>query len=292
MKIVIVYISPNGTTRRTVRELGTHFSRAGHEFSEFDIGRNGNRELSGVDWNVFKGADLIGIAGPVYHLRLFHTLERFLEGALPRIRALNGTASGDGKSGGIRAFIVITYAGISSGTALLDTARLLRNNGIPLAGAMKVRAPHFWQAEGYPDEETRKLIIAFHDRLRGKDFRPIPWKQVHRELSHRKPVIRLIYPFSGIIGKKRNQPIRINGERCAACGRCVRECPVGAIAMESGDSGDARIFRGASKCAYCYHCVTACPHSAVLCDIEKVKGIVEFNKKIVGLEQPPSRIFV
>ena len=178
-----------------------------------------------------------------------------------------------------------------------------------------MKAPHFWHLEGYPNETARDIVAEFHAALREREYRPIPWRQVRRMFSRRKLLVRLLYPFSGPIGRKRNQPIRIEADRCVRCGRCVKECPAGAISMDTGvpagartgggglfeggpDTGgagvslDARISRDPSKCAHCYHCVTVCAAKAVACDIEKVKNLAEFNRRVVGTEEPASRIFI
>ncbi|HET6498626.1 MAG TPA: DUF362 domain-containing protein [Coriobacteriia bacterium] len=51
----------------------------------------------------------------------------------------------------------------------------------------------------------------------------------------------------------------VNAERCVACGRCVRRCPVDAIAL-----GPDRVAVVAYEvCCGCGECVAACPHGAI-----------------------------
>ncbi len=46
--------------------------------------------------------------------------------------------------------------------------------------------------------------------------------------------------------------------RCSRCGRCVRECPMGALAFEGG-----RLVFG-DDCTYCTRCYNRCPTQAIL----------------------------
>ena len=47
-------------------------------------------------------------------------------------------------------------------------------------------------------------------------------------------------------------------EDCAACGTCVDECPVGAIAQ-----GDGQFVIDASACLDCGACAATCPTGAI-----------------------------
>lgn len=62
--------------------------------------------------------------------------------------------------------------------------------------------------------------------------------------------------------------------RCVGCGRCVMECPQGALSL----NGDHRIVRDYSKCNACFHCVEACPYSA-----HKIYGREQTVEEVVEL---------
>lgn len=49
------------------------------------------------------------------------------------------------------------------------------------------------------------------------------------------------------------------GEECVACGRCVKECPLGAIAIHKGMY--AKLDE--KKCIGCGKCVKSCPASVI-----------------------------
>ena len=64
----------------------------------------------------------------------------------------------------------------------------------------------------------------------------------------------------------------VNEEMCTACGTCVEECPVGAIAMvnETAHIDD-------EKCIRCGCCHDVCPQEAVRHDGERIPQEVEAN---------------
>jgi len=51
---------------------------------------------------------------------------------------------------------------------------------------------------------------------------------------------------------------RIDGERCIQCGECVRDCPMGVLAME-----DVPRVVNEAGCIQCQHCLAICPTAAV-----------------------------
>jgi hypothetical protein len=49
----------------------------------------------------------------------------------------------------------------------------------------------------------------------------------------------------------------VKGDRCVACGKCVRDCPVNAISLGTVASIDS------GKCIGCAHCISVCPQAAI-----------------------------
>lgn len=64
----------------------------------------------------------------------------------------------------------------------------------------------------------------------------------------------------------------VDEEKCVACGICVEECPVDAIAMEDGS---ARI--NMEECIKCGVCHEVCPQDAVRHDKERIGREVQAN---------------
>jgi NAD-dependent dihydropyrimidine dehydrogenase PreA subunit len=55
-------------------------------------------------------------------------------------------------------------------------------------------------------------------------------------------------------------------DRCDRCGRCVEQCPTGAVEMTSAGPFIARL----ADCTYCAQCEALCPQGAILCSYEIV----------------------
>ena len=138
MRIILVFLSPNTTTKGVSEEIDKVFSQEGHEVITLNIGEKDNREYNKIDFSIFEGAGLIGIGCPVYHLTIDEPMERFLLYALPQIKE---------KSPAIRAFLYLTYSGITSGKAFANAARMLEKNRILLSGAVNIKAPHFRESK-------------------------------------------------------------------------------------------------------------------------------------------------
>ncbi|HPJ16180.1 MAG TPA: EFR1 family ferrodoxin [Spirochaetota bacterium] len=275
MKIVILYVSPNGTTKKAVYFLGSIFQKNAHDFIALDISKpEANRESAS---EILKDADIIGIASPVYHLRIFKTLDKYLKKNLLYITQISKIKS---------AFALVTYGGITSGKALLNISKILEKNSISLCGAAKITAPHFWKTNGYPENETEIFLRDFFNELNSKNFSPMSFSKSKSVLSYQKILIKIIYPPGKIIGFIRRQKISFIESKCSKCGRCIRECPAHAIEI------DLEIIRNHDKCAYCYHCAAICPQNAFRVDTAKIKKIVNTNRKIAGTEYPQNKIYV
>ncbi|MBP9023716.1 MAG: EFR1 family ferrodoxin [Spirochaetes bacterium] len=274
MKTVVIYASPNGTTKMAINFLASIFQKNGHDFITIDVSRPEAKKESAA--KLLIDADIIGIASPVYHLRIFKTLDKYLKMNLSYITQMSKVKS---------AFALVTYGGVTSGKALLNISNILGKNNIPVCGALKIKAPHFWKTDGYPDDETKLVIEDFFNRLDSKNFASISFTRTKSVFSYQKKLIKFIYPFGRIIGYIRRQHISFDESKCNKCGRCIKECPASAINIREN------AYRSSSKCVYCYHCAVICPKKAFNTDITKIEKIVHTNRSIAGTEYPQNEIF-
>lgn len=274
MKILLLYMSPNRTTEKISQALCSRFSQDGHMVNLINCGKQANRDPETIDPQVFEGVDLIGIGSPVFHMRILEPLENFLERALPRLQQP------------AKAFIYLTYGGITTGKAFLNTVKILQRHNIPVVGGMKVWAPHFFNHVPYPDPEALQTIDDFCSEMANQRFESLPWKKARRIFSYQTWRVKAVYPFTHLIGRKRELPIQIDLSRCMLCKRCVNECPTGA--MELGET----VIYNRQKCIFCYHCTTVCARHAIICPTEQVEEALKINKKVIGCEQPTNAIYL
>jgi ferredoxin/flavodoxin len=274
MQFKLIYISPNGTTEKTTQVLKTIIEKDGHAVERINLGSGENREDFGSILKTINAADIVGFGTPAYHMDMLEPMKRFLQ-------ALQST----GRVDQLRSFLYLNYGGITSGKAFSNTAQALEPMGIPVIGAMKVVAPHFHHPDPFPTKTTEAFIGEFYQALQAKDFAPLLKDRQKELFAVRKKRVNWLYPLVHIIGKKRELPITINADHCKRCGKCVKECPVGAISLEDS----ATIKR--DKCIHCYHCFVACKLGAVEVPVEKLDAMIQLNKRIIGIESPLNEIY-
>ena len=276
MKIALVFVSPNGTTRLLTNAMAEAFCDLG-TVTVFDIGRGDLRNLDSIDPDTFGEFDLLGIGSPTYHQRAFEPITRFIRTVLPRVPE-NGTNR--------FAFVYATYAGVISNRTLLNMAEDLHKARYTVLAGLKITMPHFWGfSENLPGERARSLLEELSGTLRERIANPPEWNEIHTSLRYQRPFARRIYPFARITGRINRVEIHIDAELCKKCGLCVKECPVSALTIEPHLKRDRR------KCLYCYHCVARCPTKAITSDVERMKRIVERNIRFAGMEEPSDAIY-
>lgn len=274
MKILLIYISSNRTTDKISNKLQEEFNLDGHQVFLLNIGKPCNRQPEQIDPQLFQNLDLIGIGSPVFHMRLLEPLEKYLKQVLPLLQRP------------LKAFVYLTYGGITTGKAFLISTELLKQQNISIVGGMKVWGPHFFNHVEYPDVEANKTVELFVSSLKANQYRSLSWPKVIEMFSYQTWRVKAIYPLTHWIGKTRELPIHIDVEKCKKCGRCVIECPTGAMEMK-----DTVIYNN-QKCIYCYHCTTVCKLNAVICPTEKVEEALKVNKKVIGCEKPVNAVYL
>lgn len=276
MKIALVYVSPNGTTRLLTNVMAESLCDLG-TVTVFDIGRGDFRNHNSINPDTFREFNLLGIGSPTYHTRAFEPITRFIKTILPRVPQ-NGTV----RSG----FVYITYAGIISGRSLLNMARGLHRAGYTTLAGLKISMPHFWHStENLLGESARSLLEELPGILQERIENPPEWNEISKSLSYQRPFAQRIYPFTRITGRINRVNININPDLCIKCGLCMKECPVSALKLEPD------IKRDRSKCIYCYHCIARCPTKAITSDVDRMKRIVARNLRFAGMEEPSEAIY-
>lgn len=276
MKIALIYISPNGTTRILTNVIAEILSKLGN-ITVFDLGRGDLRDPDSIDPDIFGNYDLLGIGSPTYHLRVFKPVADFIQTILPKV-----PENGSKRS----AFVYTTYAGILSGRTLVNMAKDLHRARYTTLAGLKIKMPHFWGSfENLPGEHACSLLEKLPDILLERIVDPPEWKKIYKLLSYQRPFAWRIYPFTRITGRINRVNIHLNADLCKKCGLCVKECPVSALTIEP------HLKRNQRKCLYCHHCVHRCPTKAITSDVERMKRIVNRNKHFAGEEAPFNVIY-
>lgn len=274
MNFFVIYISPNGTTKKVAEMLKSIIEKSEHSVELIDIGCKEYRENPLIVFEKLKEADVVGFGSPAYHMDMLYPMRKFFADIF----------SGNNRYT-FKAFFYINYAGITSGKALLNAAIIFREMQIPIIGAFKIKAPHFHHNEKFPAIGDEEYIQTFYNTIQKRNFNPIEPKQLLSELSPKKTRVSLLYPFIHLVGKKREIKISVIEERCKSCGKCARECPVGAISIDGFANIDF------TECIHCYHCTVACKFKAIEAPVEKLDKMIKINKKVIGTETPVNEIF-
>jgi len=273
-RINIIYISTSGNTKKAARQLAEELS----DWAEVCII---SLKSAQYDIEAVLHADIVGIGGPVFHLRMLPPIKKFID-ALEKLGKNSNAAKG--KKPGF--FIFCTYAGITSGLSLIKTAKQLRKADYNLYGAMKLRAKHFYQDDiVFPDENMENTIGDFSKTLKQRYNSGSSSFKIQNKIGYQPLKIKVIYYIVPLFSSKRLPDIVLDKQACVGCKACVRVCPTEAIQVIDGKAA-----RNKNLCIHCYQCAEICPKNALRYNQRKFVNIVEGNKKILGLEQPPNAV--
>lgn len=271
-EVAMIYLSTSGNTRAVARVLADRMAPwASVTIMTVDEAERLPDQL--------QRADLLGLGSPVFHLRSADRVARL-------IRRLPHTQRSSPVRMQKRAFLFCTYAGISSGLALLDPARALRRRGYTLLGALKVKAVHFYDTEAhFPNDETELAAERFAAELAQRVAAAPSQRELFRKLDYQSNRVKLVHKVIPVFSKRRVPVIVLDRALCTNCGACVRLCPAGAMSIVDGFPDiDGR------SCMHCYRCAEHCRPHALRYDRERLRRIVDFNKRTLGLEEPATAV--
>lgn len=240
-QVYSISFSPTGNTRRLARaaaeELAAALAGKATDIS-LDLPQDREQDYS------FGPEDLVVLAGPTYAGKLPNKIMPFYRDHL------HGQTT--------PALALVTYGNRSFDHSLKELCSLAEANGFRILGAAAFVGEHAFSkqlAGGRPDgadlAEARKLAQAVADKIR---------RQAYRSVAGDVPgdAAAPYYIPKGLDGQPakflKAKPLTHAG-LCIQCGRCARNCPMGAISLD--DPADVP-----GTCIKCQRCVRFCPKGA------------------------------
>ena len=217
-----LYFSPGGSTRAVARAVADGIAA---ESRDIDFS-------SRAEALAFGERDVVCFAAPVFGGRIPGVFAEAL-------RSVSGN--------GACAVVLAVYGNRDYDDALLELADCVKARGFRVIAGGAFVARHSMVPEiaaGRPDAADREAMALFGAAVRAKlgadDFTEpaLPGKRPYKE-------------YGGV-------PLHpsANRQRCVKCGKCARECPVGAIPAAAPWKTEN------GKCVTCMHCVFTCPNYA------------------------------
>ncbi|KMT23352.1 EFR1 family ferrodoxin [Clostridium cylindrosporum] len=244
-KVNLVYFSPTGNTRKTVKAIA---SGIGIETIEYDLTRKESREQS----LFFESDELVIVGSPVYAGRIPN-----IEGDL--FRALKGENT--------PVVLVVNYGNREYEDSLLELKNILKEKGfVPLAAGAFIGEHSYSRriATNRPDTVDLEKAIEFgkciRNKIEGKDFLKGDIK------------VSGNYPYKEGIGFMPFAPMA--NDKCTSCGKCIGVCPTNAISKKNPKETDIE------KCIKCFACIRSCPVSAKSIEVPAFKEKIEFIEGI------------
>lgn len=253
MDHLVVFCSPNGSTRSVATVIAGRISQLGGRVRTFDLGRKDENEKAQRHCLNSVVPFCLWVGSPVYVDHPVPVVTRFIT-ILPSNRDC-------------LAVPFVTWGGVNSGIALYEMGEMLVQKGYTLLGAAKVLAVHssMWQSDrplgaGHPDasdaDAVRRLVERVHEKLSLRTVEPLPLKT----LDYQPPAVRNEALKKSIaMAKQAYPPLVVDEERCTCCGDCAANCPAQAITLEPYPSiGE--------DCFMCLKCSRECPENAMPLD--------------------------
>ena len=245
MKLYLVYFSPGGTTKKTVRNIAKGFQ--GVEVNEIDMLKKSNREKI----HEFGKDDLV-ILGMMTATKLYGVPDEVI-GALQGNNTpfVGAVTCGNGYYG--KSLIVMKKAMEKRGFRMLAAGGFVGQYSFSKAIATN-------RPDAKDAEIQKKFGKDIQSKLEQKDLKlhsklKIDWPNEGAFSTFKCAVISAI-PGAGMKIPKSWNELAISDE-CIQCGRCVKHCPVEALSL------NGKISHNRDKCIGCQGCVSVCPKEAI-----------------------------
>ncbi len=162
---------------------------------------------------------------------------------------------------GKKIFVIATM-GLFSGDGAGILARRLRKYGAQITGGLHLKMP-----DSIADEKALKRPIEKNLELVKAAEKKI--NNAVREMKNGRPSqegIGFLYHFAGLFGqrlyfyhktKRYTDKVKIDTQKCVACGKCVGLCPMKNLNIEDNAA------KAGNGCTMCYRCINICPKQSI-----------------------------
>lgn len=275
MKTSIFYFSGTGNTDIITNLITEHLEKKNAIVSAYRIE---TILKEGIDYNI-ENIDIIGIGYPVHAFDAPSIIHNFIE-SLP---------SGNGK----KLFIYKTAADpILKGGSNAKLKEKLEEKGFEVVYEELFIMPSNVFLR-YSDEVIKKLYE--HSKEKARKFATSITRQKTKHQENTKIMKFCTKVFGDLekFGARRFGKSLYVDENCIHCGKCIKNCPVSNITL---DSNDDIVFK--NNCMLCMRCIYICPARAiktkrykffVLDDFYNLKEIAK-DKDLKEPEKLPKRI--
>ena len=222
MKFYNIFFSPTGGTKK-VADIVAKGTKLDTE--EIDLIKEPDKLMKVR----FEKEDLCLVAVPSYGGRIPSVVTDMFRNA-----RVNGT----------KAILVAVFGNRAIDDTLLELQDVLEASGFVCIAGMEAVAEHSLMHQfgtGRPDQQDEKELLEFAVKIMQSD---------ETQRTPKFPENRPYREYGGV-------PLKpaANG-KCTSCGLCAKECPAGAIPLNTPKLTDK------DKCISCMHCVAVCPKKA------------------------------
>lgn len=152
--------------------------------------------------------------------------------------------------------------GLFSGDGSGVLARLLQKYGAEIIGGLHLKMP-----DSIGDEKALKRSLEDNKKLiTNAEIKIKNAVKSIKENNAPQEGIGFAYRMAGLFGqrlyfinktRKYTDKLKIDTEKCIACGKCVKLCPMNNITIKN------KTAISHDKCTMCYRCVNKCPKQAI-----------------------------
>lgn len=162
---------------------------------------------------------------------------------------------------GKKVFIIATM-GLFSGDGAGILARLLKKYGADITGGLHLKMPDSIsdvKALKHSPEKNKELIMKAEEKIHRAVYSIKNGKPTQEGLS-------MCCHLAGLFGqrlyfgwktKRYTDKLKIDHQKCIACGLCKSLCPMGNISIKN------KLVVASDKCTMCYRCINRCPRQAI-----------------------------